>query len=445
MINKNQYSDILITDREGKIIHGDFANPRYFNMDPGNITGHNIRELYKNIDDGYPALAAAKKGEAFDHFQVKVETAGGSILTKTGAAYPIFDGDVPIAAIEFSDFHYDKDHIREIESHADYPIYRKNDTRYILEDIITQDPSMERVKEQIERFSTTDSGVLIYGETGTGKEMVAQALHNRSRRYYHKFISVNCGAIPSSIMEGLIFGTTRGSFTGAEDRPGLFEQADGGTIFLDEINSLDPMLQIKLLNAVESKTVRRLGALREKEVDVRIIAATNEDPKRLMDEGRLKPDLYYRLAVIYMYLPPLRERGNDVNVISDYFVNYFNRRMGLDIKPIDKEIRKIFKRYTWPGNVRELRNAIEGAFAFAENDRITVKEIPEYIIEKSMGRTGMPEASEGRGTLAGMSSAMEHAIISEGYRRAGGSLTKAAEMLGISKQLLRYKLSKYGR
>lgn len=347
MINKEKYSDILIIDSKGRVIHGDFANPKYFGAESDNITNNNIRNLYKNIDDTYPTLVAVREGIAAESFEMKVHTAGGNVLTKVGSAYPIFDEDKPIAAIEFSDLHYDKEHIRDLESHADFPIYRKNDTKYKCENIITEDESMIHVKKQIERFAMTDSSVLIYGETGTGKEMVSQALHNCSRRYCHKFISVNCGAIPSSIMEGLIFGTTKGSFTGAEDKAGLFEQADGGTIFLDEINSLDPMLQVKLLKVAESKTVRRIGSLKEKTVDVRIIAATNEEPHRLMKEGRLKPDLYYRLAVIYMYLPPLRERGDDVNVITDYFVDYFNKRMDLHIEPIDDEIRKIFKGYTW--------------------------------------------------------------------------------------------------
>lgn len=444
MINKDKYSDILIIDREGTVIHGDFANLKFLGLQPEEITGNNIRNLYHNIGENYPALIAARDGTAAENFQVSVENASGSVLTKTGSVYPIFDEDTPVAAIEFSDLHYDRDHIREIESHAEFPIYRKNDTKYMLENIITEDSSIENIKKRIERIAITESSILIYGETGTGKELVAQAIHNRSRRYYHKFISINCGAMPSGIIEGLLFGTTKGSFTGAEDKPGLFEQADGGTLFLDEINSLDPMLQVKLLKAVESRTVRRLGSPKEKQVDVRIIAATNEEPHELMSSGRLKPDLYYRLAVIYMYLPPLRERGNDVNVIADYYVDYFNKKMETHIEPLSDEIRKIFASYSWPGNVRELRNAIEGAFAFVENDCITVNELPQYIVDKY--RSGEKNTVfRNAETLADLSSSTEYAIISEAYRRSSGSLTRAADMLGISKQLLKYKMTKYGR
>ena len=430
-------------DGEGHIIYADVGNPQYYGSGIKSLNGHSLRDLYPDLDDSYPALETARTGIACENFEVEVMTSRGTSMTKQGSVYPICENDRVVAVLELSTMVYDRSHIREIEDHADHLIYRKNNTKYLIDDIIAMDEGMVAIKEKVEKFAITDATVLIYGETGTGKELVAQALHNGSRRYARKFVSVNCSAIPAGIVESVLFGTVKGSFTGAEDKAGLFEQADGGTLFLDEINSLDVMLQVKILKAVESKVVRRIGSLREKQVDVRIVAATNEDPYRLMREGKLKPDLFHRLAAVYLKLPRLSERRGDIIVLAEHFRTYFNRNMNMHIAPFDEDILALFMNYDWPGNVRELRNVIESAFAFAENDRITMDDIPKYMVSKM----GLKNHEVGFGAEHGLSLAeksdlMEKAVIDSLYRKNGESLTETAKELGISKQLLRYKMMK---
>jgi arginine utilization regulatory protein len=362
-------------------------------------------------------------------------------VQKVGDAYPIYDGDTIIGAIEFTLFYYDQNHIREIERHQDNVFYRSNNTKYTVDTIITGDEKMKRIKAEIEDIAISDSNVFIYGKTGTGKELVAQSIHNSSRRYMKKFISQNCGAIPSNLLESILFGTTRGAFTGAVDSPGLFELAHGGTIFLDEINSLDINLQIKLLRAIESKRIRRIGSEEEKKLDFRVIAATNEEPFLLLQQGKMKPDLFYRLAIIYFQLPDLVDRGGDIEILTKYFIDYFNSKMNRTMEYPEDGVMKVFCRYDWPGNIRELRNVIEGAFTFAEENRIRLSDIPEYI-QKSHG---VKEKGRGKQKLAVNveTDLIEKEIVLGIYEEMGRSLGAAAEALGLSKSALWHKLHKY--
>ena len=268
---------------------------------------------------------------------------------------------------------------------------------------------------------------------------MAQSIHNSSRRYGKNFLSQNCSAIPDNLLESILFGTTKGSFTGAFDRTGLFEEADGGTVFLDEINSLNPDMQVKLLKAIESKKIRRIGSDKEVALDFRVVAATNEEPGRLLAEKRMKPDLLYRLAVVFIKLPDLADRKGDIELLVSHFINYFNEKTNSSVGYPDKEIMDIFKRYSWPGNVRELRNVIEGAFAFAEDNKIKKNDIPSYILE-NVASGVKPQKEEG---LQKEMDNMERKLVLSAYEANGRKLTETAEFLKISKQLLRYKLNRY--
>lgn len=445
MINRKRYQNFMIIDGEGTIIYADVEMPAADGGKQENLRGKKLENLF-TCEGEYPTVCAARTGVFFDEFTVEIVTCDGMKQIKKGCAYPIFDDRGPVAALEFYDIFYEKKNIRKIGEYSDHLIYRANNTKYILDDIITVSSSMEEIKRNIEKIALTEANVLIYGETGTGKELVAQAIHNESRRYNKKFISINCGALPASIIESLLFGTLKGSFTGAGDNAGLFEQAEGGTLFLDEINSLDMALQVKILKAIESKKVRRIGSLKEKVIDVRIVSATNEDPRSLIESKRLKPDLFYRLSTIYFKLPGLAERRVDIIVLADYFRTYFNKKMNLKIEPFDEEIKNIFLRYDWPGNVRELRNVIESAFAFADGNKITKEDIPPFICE-NRGRRLKTESDEIYGTedfltLPQKTELLETHIIESVYEANNGSLTNTAKCLSISKQLLRYKLSK---
>lgn len=450
MINKQKYKDFMIVDAEGNVIFADIKSIKNLYGNGTEIIDRNIHEMFCNINETYPTLQAARKGISTTHFEIPVTIPSGEQIMKVGCAFPICNGHETVAALEFSELicvEKSAD-VRDDDKPASESKLSKNNTKYTLHDIITQDPTMLDLKKYIERLALTDSNVLIYGETGTGKEMVAQALHNGSRRYTQKFISVNCSAIPSSIIESLLFGSVKGSFTGAEDKTGFFEQAEGGTLFLDEINSLNPMLQVKLLKAVESKVIRRIGALKEIKIDVRIIAATNSEPYELMKKGKLMPDLFHRLAVIYLCLPPLNERGKDVVLLADYFRTYFNQQMQKNILPFSEDIQELFISYNWPGNVRELRNVIEGAFTFAENDEIMLKELPEYLINKCRPQPKKFAAmklleNESQLSLVERKSLLERTIVENVWISSNRNLTAAAKKLGISKQLMRYKLSKY--
>ena len=248
----------------------------------------------------------------------------------------------------------------------------------VLDDIVTRNKEMARLKAAIRTIAKNDSATLIYGETGTGKELFAEALHALSGRRDKPFLSQNCAAIPENLLESMFFGTERGGFTGAESKKGLFELADGGTLFLDEINSMPVNLQGKVLRAIETKTIQRIGATKVKKVDFRLLSATNEDLERLVEEKRFRPDLYYRLAVIPIRIPPLRERKADIIPLAQHFLNYFCEKYAKD-KVFTQQTLNVIHAYDWPGNVRELKNFIERSVVMSMGRQIEVLDVSSFI------------------------------------------------------------------
>jgi len=228
-------------------------------------------------------------------------------------------------------------------------------------------------------IADTESSVLICGETGTGKELTAQSIHTSSPRRGKRFVSQNCASIPANLLESILFGTVKGSYTGAENRPGLFELANGGTLFLDEINAMEISVQAKILKAIEEKQITRIGGLEPIPIDVKIVSAINQNPLDCIREGKLREDLFYRLSVVQLIMPPLRERHNDLFYLTYSFIQLYNEKMGRHIIGIDEEVENIFAAYDWPGNVRELKNVIEGAFNVTAAGFIQKKDLPAYM------------------------------------------------------------------
>jgi formate hydrogenlyase transcriptional activator len=307
------------------------------------------------------------------------------------------------------------------------------------EKIVGSSPSLRRVLAEVERVAATDSTVLILGETGTGKELIAREIHNRSTRASRAFVSVNCAAIPSSLIASELFGHEKGAFTGAiQRRIGRFESADGGTLFLDEIGELPPETQVALLRALQERTFERIGGLRPVAVDVRVLAATNRDLDAAIAEGSFRKDLFYRLNVFPVHVPALRERGADIPLLVEYLVARYAQKTGKRIQRIGNETMDLFKRYSWPGNVRELQNVIERAVILCDGETFSVD--ASWFGERSKS----PVRAK---TLASDLSAHEKTMIENALRQSSGRVSGAngaASILGMPRQTLESKLRRLG-
>lgn len=322
------------------------------------------------------------------------------------------------------------------------------EVRYIFDDIIGEDPVLLTIIEKAIKVAKSASPVFVCGETGTGKELLVQAIHNASPRRSGPFIAQNCAALPENLMESLLFGTVKGSFTGADNRPGLVELANGGTLFLDELPSMGFDLQAKLLRFIQEKCVRRLGDTIVRHVDVRIIASTNIEPQEALKRNLIRSDLYYRLNVVTLNLPPLRLRKGDISFLVTHFFNELNTELGKNIKGISTEVEKIFMRYQWPGNIRELRGVIEGAANLCEGDIIEIEHLPEHILKEAyheeLGKDPLMGEIDFDQNLNTVVSHVERELIKRALERAYGNVSKAAKVLGIPRQTLQYKIKNLG-
>jgi len=317
---------------------------------------------------------------------------------------------------------------------------RKVKGDYIFEGMVGQSLSMLNVFSTIKQVSRYSTSVLITGETGTGKEMVAQAIHNLSPRRHRPFVVVNCAGLVETLLESELFGHVKGAFTGAiKDKPGLFEIADKGTIFLDEIGEMPLSLQAKLLRVLEHHEVQRVGDIKVKKVDVRVIAATNCDLKEMVDENRYRKDLFFRLNTICIHIPPLRERKEDIPLLCQYFINQLNEEIGKGIKGLDPKVSELFQHLPWEGNVRELKNVIERAYIMAETEYITLKDIPQTYRTQKLEQISLFKPGK-QTTLA----EIERRYIQKVLELTSGNRSQAARVLGLSRRSLYRKLKKYG-
>ena len=310
-----------------------------------------------------------------------------------------------------------------------------------FEDILAKSPNMQEVFRTIAKVADYKTTVLITGESGVGKELVARAVHRRSQRP-GPFVPVNCGAIPENLLESELFGHKKGAFTDAvQDRRGLFEEATGGTLFLDEIGELPLGLQVKLLRVLEDEKIRRLGETRDITVDVRIIAATHRDLQAETRAGRFREDLFYRLNVLPIHVPPLRERREDIPLLVEHFVSRNNARLGTGLRGLDTEARRLLYEYPWPGNVRELENTIERAMVLADGEFIVAHDLPERIRE---ARDPVQlQLASGELSVKKTMRIIEEILIRRALQKTKGNRTRAAEILEISHRALLYKIKDY--
>jgi len=302
---------------------------------------------------------------------------------------------------------------------------------------------MQEIYLLIDKVAGTDSTVLITGESGTGKEMAARAIHSLSRRKDKPFVTINCAALPENLLESELFGHTKGSFTGAiSDKKGMFEVAHRGTLFLDEIAEMSPWTQVKLLRALQERKIRRVGGTEEIPIDVRVIAATNQDLKKRIEEGKFREDLYYRLNVISFEMPPLRSRVEDIPLLTQHFLQKYCQQMGKKMKRLAPEVVGIFEQYTWPGNIRELENVIERIVAIEDRETITPACLPPEMLGMVKREEKMVELGAGFDLNRHLDDIAKKYII-KALEKSGGRMKKAAPLLGVSYRTLRYLIDKY--
>ena len=384
-----------------------------------------------------------KATESHPELPVIVITAFGSMETAVQAiragAYDFitkpFDIDVVAIAIERAVKHGVL--TREVQR-----LQRAVDESRRFDELLGASPAMKEVYDLLERVGESESTVLVSGESGTGKELVARALHRRSKRSTGPFVAINCAAMPEQLLESELFGHTKGAFTDARNaRPGLFVQAKGGTIFLDEIGDMPIGLQPKLLRALQERTVRPVGGDTETPIDVRVVAASNRDLETAIEERKFREDLYYRINVIHVELPPLRARGADVLLLATHYLEHFAAQSQKDVRSLDPEAAEKLSSYAWPGNVRELANCMERAVALTRNESIGIADLPEKI--RSYRTSHVLVAATDPTELVPMEE-VEKRYILRVLEAVGGNKTLAAQVLGLDRKTLYRKLDRYG-
>lgn len=391
---------------------------------------------------------ALKKNVANKNKQQAYTNLYGKEIATINSTVPVeYEGKI-IAAVEVAkdvtNIRTMSDTILELQEKKLKPQEAKPKIRkYTFDDIIGESEVFLNALERAKKAAGTSASVFIYGETGTGKELVAQSIHYASSRRKKPFLAQNCAALPESLLEGILFGTTRGGFTGATDRAGLFEQANGGTLLLDEINSMPYELQSKLLRVLQEDYIRRVGGTSDIPIDVRIIATVNEPPEKLMQEGKLRKDLYYRLNVVNISIPPLRSRKNDIPLLVEKLLEKHNERFGKEVWMVsDKALERLVE-YDYPGNVRELENIIMQSVSMADREHVLSEKLLQMPMQiQAIGADA--EKWDRKGPLDEYLANLEKEIIREVMITEGGNISRTAEVLHIKRQTLQHKLKKYG-
>lgn len=437
---------VQIVDSNGMIVYYNTFAQDIDGIDRERVEGRYLLDIYPSLSEySSTLLTVIKTGEPIYNKEQTFLNYKGEKITTLNTSIPIKAKGKIVGAMEISrditTVRKMSEKIVDLQSRLyigkEETIKNKEDkehlAKYTFDDIIGRNKQIIDIQSIAIKAAETDVSVMIGGDTGTGKELFVQAIHNHSDRRNHPFIAQNCAALPANLLEGILFGTEKGGFTGAEDRPGLFELANGGTLFLDEINSMPLELQSKLLRVLQDKRIRRVGSIETIDVDVRIISAMNISPTQAMEEKQIRRDLFYRLNVVFLEIPKLSNRKDDIPILTEYFIDKFNRKFGKRISKIDDEVLSIFLNYKWDGNVRELEHLIEGILSITDKNVITIEDLPSKMkLVQTEEKLGLNNILEGK----------EKDLITEALENWDYNITRAAEELKIPRQTLQYKIKK---
>ncbi|NLY72646.1 MAG: sigma 54-interacting transcriptional regulator [Tissierellia bacterium] len=434
---------VHVVDLEGKSLIYNDSMSKIEGLSSEEVLNRNIKDLFPHLSkEDSTLIKAITTGKMQSSSLQDYTNMRGEKISTMNTSYPIIKDGKIVGAMEISE---DVSHLAELSEEVD-KLGRRSKRHfkpnyYTFDSIIGQSTAIKQSIDRAKKCARSDATVLIYGATGTGKELFAQSIHNHSKRREGPFVAVNCGALPGNLLESILFGTVRGAYTGSVDSRGLFEQADGGTLFLDEINSMSLELQSKLLRVLQESSIRKVGGERDLYTNVRIIAATNRDPLKQVEEGSLRKDLYYRLSVLPLYLPPLKERLGDIEILALFFLKK-HKPDDSNLKGLSTELIDGLLQHDFPGNVRELEHLIEAAVSLKEDqgELLELRDMPaSFFFERRLGELDYQDSRPLQEQLEDL----EKNLISLAFAREKKNITRAAKSLGISRQNLQYKLKKY--
>ncbi|MBP8613913.1 MAG: sigma 54-interacting transcriptional regulator [Firmicutes bacterium] len=441
---------VHIVDSTGRTVFYNTAMANLEGLDPSLVLGRTIQEVFPNLTDDTSTLLQVLKSQKpiYDYVQTYYTLDGESVTTVNSTIPIVVDGKCQGAveiAKDISRIEQLAKAVRQLSRLSEaFPldeVSRDNGTIYSFDHVLGTSETILTAKQLAITASRSDNPVLVYGETGVGKEVFAQSIHNASERSAYRFVAVNCAALPEPLLESTLFGTVRGAFTGALDKSGLFEEAQKGTLFLDELDSMSLALQAKLLRVLEERAIRRVGSTYLTPVDVRIIASLGDDPLDAMECNQLREDLYFRVAVNVIEIPPLRDRGEDIVLLANTFAKRYAMATGQPVPVLKDETLSLFLNYRWPGNVRELKNTVMAITDVCKSP-VGVSDLPEHF-KRAISRTGVMK-SEADYALKVAVDNTELSMIKSSLANTGGNVAAAARLLGISRQSLQYKIKKYG-
>ncbi len=440
---------IHVIDNEGNTIVYNKAMAQLEHMKEIDVLNKNLLDIFNGLDEETSTLLKVlKSGEIIKDKKQTYLNKYKNEITTVNTTIPIIENGKTLGAIEISkNITKIKELSEEIltlhrEKSNPKKIIQNKIKKYTFENIIGESETFENAITLAKKASKTPAPVFIYGETGTGKELFSQSIHYEGIRKNKPFIAQNCAALPESLLEGILFGTEKGGFTGAISRPGLFEQANKGTLLLDEINSMPVELQAKLLRVLQEGYIRRIGGMKDIPVDVRIIATTNRAPDKLLKENKLRKDLYYRLNVISINIPSLNEREDDIILLANYFITKYNRKLDKNVKGIDEEAKDALLKHKWHGNIRELENTIySGISMLDDEDTINIGHLNIDTNKSESIQNHINTLNEK--CLDELLKEIEVDFITRALISNKKNITKSAEQLGIKRQTLQHKMKKY--